>query len=176
MARRGPRPAVRIVRYAPARPTAPPGTRTTGTDGALALSPARTTPGSARPPNPLRLVRPDETAETELLARTEATVRIIVEVLAGTRPPHHLSRVAVPAVRRELERRPPRRGRVTPPRVLSCRVRRPAPGAAEAAAVVVVAGRFHAVALRLEPLRGEWRCTALETTALETTAREGTAP
>jgi hypothetical protein len=52
--------------------------------------------------------------------------------------------------------------------VVSWRVQEPVPGpagtAAEVSAVVRVAGRVHAVALRLEPFRGRWFCTAIETT------------
>ncbi|NVI92398.1 Rv3235 family protein, partial [Actinomadura sp. BRA 177] len=58
-----------------------------------------------------------------------------------------------------------RGGRVVPPKVLSSRVQRPAETVAEAVAVVAVAGHVHALALRLEHMRGRWRCTALETTA-----------
>ncbi|TDD81230.1 Rv3235 family protein [Actinomadura rubrisoli] len=122
----------------------------------------------ARTPSPLRLVRPGETVETELSARAEATVRLVVEVLTGARAAHQLSQLAVPAVCRELGRRRPgpvSPGRVAPPQVVASWLQRPAPGAAEAGAVVIVDGRAHAVALRFEQLRGQWRCTALETTA-----------
>ncbi|WP_242889432.1 Rv3235 family protein [Actinomadura litoris] len=192
--------------------------------------------------------------ETELRARAEATVRIVLDVLAGARPAHQLSQVAVPAVYQELERlypppagrtappgarregraAPPRgaspertnppgtmqpgraaaptgavppgataptpavppgaagprravppgaaspgrtnttgaglprralpAGRVVPARVLSSWLQRPATGVAEVGAVVVVAGRVRALALRLELHRGRWRCTAVETT------------
>ncbi|TDB76302.1 hypothetical protein E1264_38730 [Actinomadura sp. KC216] len=151
---------VRIVRYRPA-----PATR-----GALALQRAA---APAQPPG-LRLVRPDDGVDTEVRAVANATVRLIAEILAGTRPPHQLSLVAVPAVCRALfnhlqsarQTTPARRGgRVVPPKVLSTRVQRPAPTVAETAAVLVVAGRVHALALRLEHTRGRWRCTALETTA-----------
>ncbi|WP_242903283.1 Rv3235 family protein [Actinomadura terrae] len=165
------------------------------TDGALALN---QTPSHARPPRPLRLVQPGETVQTELRARAEATVRIIVDVLSGARPGHQLSQVAVPAVCQELERLYPPRGRavpsrpatpgrgtapqraassgstvppgahqtgrVVPGRVLSSWLQRPAPDVAEVGAVVVVAGRVRALALRLELVRGRWRCTAVETT------------
>ncbi|TYB48292.1 Rv3235 family protein [Actinomadura chibensis] len=149
--------AVRFVRYRPM-----PATR-----GALALRPATPEARPARPPG-LRLVRPADGVEAEVRAVADAAVRVVVEVLAGTRPAHQLSLVAVPAVCRELLHRtaPGRTGRrVAPPRVLSCRTQRPAPAVAETTAVVVVAGRVHALALRLDHTRGRWRCTALETTA-----------
>ncbi|RFS86455.1 hypothetical protein D0T12_07680 [Actinomadura spongiicola] len=106
--------------------------------------------------------------DAEVRAVADAAVRLVVEVLAGTRPPHQLSLVAVPGVCRELSRRGDavRRGRrVVPPKVLSSRLQRPVPAVAEVVAVVVVAGRVHALALRLQHTRGRWRCTALETTA-----------
>ncbi|MFC4049352.1 Rv3235 family protein [Actinomadura syzygii] len=158
MRRRTDKPAaVRFVRYRPM-----PATR-----GALALRPA---PPRTHPPRPpgLRLVRPADGVEAEVRAVADAAVRLIVEVLAGTRPTHQLSLVAVPAVCRELLHRaaPSLAGRrVVPPRVLSCRTQRPARAIAETTAVVVIAGRVHALALRLDHTRGRWRCTALETTA-----------
>lgn len=181
--RRDKRPAVRIVRYG----TVPP----QRTDGALALDPALATArrraaaseqkaeappgGTVRPVRPdrrgrgpLRVVRPAGGMDAEVRAVADTTLRIVVEVLAGTRPPHQLSLVAVPAVCRGLaphRRAVPGGRRIVPPRVLSSRLQRPSPAVAEASAVVVVAGRVHAVALRLQHLRGRWRCTAVETTA-----------
>lgn len=151
--RTSPRAAVRIVRY---RPPA--------TQGALALQPA------ARPVRApaLRVVRPGDGVDAEVRAVAGTAVRLVVEVLAGTRPAHQLSLVAVPAVCRAVSPRGgagAREGRVVPPKVLSSRVQRPSPAVAEAVAVVSLAGRVHALALRLEHARGRWRCTALETTA-----------
>ncbi|XRQ11280.1 Rv3235 family protein [Actinomadura welshii] len=150
---------VRSVRYRAAPPA--PATR-----GSLALRPSA--PPPARPPG-LRLVRPSDGMDAEVRTVAGAAVRLVVEILAGTRPAAQLSLVAVPAVGREMARlrgaaRPS--ARIVPPKVLSTRLQRPAPAAAETTAVVVVAGRVHALALRLEHTRGRWRCTALETTAL----------
>ncbi|WP_147312367.1 Rv3235 family protein [Thermomonospora umbrina] len=97
-----------------------------------------------------------------------STVRLVMEVLAGTRPLRQLARRATPAVCRGLAPfavavRP--RGPIQPPRVLTSWVQEPAAGAAEAGAVIAVNGRVQALALRLEHHRGRWRCTALETTA-----------
>ncbi|MFB4297776.1 Rv3235 family protein [Actinomadura sp. NTSP31] len=119
-------------------------------------------------PGRLRVVRPGDGVDGEVRAVADATLRIVVEVLAGTRPPHQLSLVAAPAVCRGLaphRRAVPGGRRIVPPQVLSSRVQRPSPTIAEASAVVLVAGRAHAVALRLEHRRGRWRCTAVETTA-----------
>ncbi|TDD63898.1 hypothetical protein E1293_42265 [Actinomadura darangshiensis] len=116
----------------------------------------------------MRLVRPGDGVDAEVRAVAEAAVRLVVEVLAGTRPANQLSLVAVPAVCRAMAapRGPAARGRrVVPPKVLSTRSQRPSPSVAETVAVVAVAGRVHALALRLEHRRGRWRCTALETTA-----------
>ncbi|MGW3766548.1 Rv3235 family protein [Actinomadura verrucosospora] len=147
--------AVRFVSYRPSP----------AVHGALALRPAA---GPAPQGPGLRLVRPAAGVDAEVQAVAEAAVRLAVEVLAGTRPPHQLSLVAVPAVCREIAAQlgpGTRRGRIVPPKVLSTRSQRPAPDVAEAVALVVVAGRVHALALRLEHARGRWRCTALETTA-----------
>lgn len=147
--------AVRFVRYRPAP----------AVHGALALRPSA---GPAPRGPGLRLVRPADGEDAEVKAVADAAVRLAVDVLAGTRPPHQLSLVAVPAVCREIAAQlgPRARGaRVVPPKVLSTRSQRPAPDVAEAVALVVVAGRVHALALRLEHARGRWRCTALETTA-----------
>lgn len=114
------------------------------------------------------MVRPGDGVDAEVQAVADTTLRIVVEVLAGTRPPHQLSLVAVPAVCRGLaphRRAVPGGRRIVPPRVLSSRLQRPSRTVAETSAVVVVAGRVHAVALRLQHLRGRWRCTAVETTA-----------
>ncbi|MFI0404977.1 Rv3235 family protein [Actinomadura sp. 3N508] len=150
--------AARFVRYRPA-----PASR-----GALALQPAA---APVQPPG-LRLVRPEDGVDAEVRAVANATVRLVAEILAGARPPHQLSLVAVPAVCRavlhHLQARSipaSRGGRIVPPKVLSTRLQRPAPTVAETVAVVIVAGRVHALALRLEHTRGRWRCTALETTA-----------
>ncbi|TDD21221.1 hypothetical protein E1287_40765 [Actinomadura sp. KC06] len=152
--------AVRFVRYRPV-----PATR-----GALALEPAA---APVRPPG-LRLVRPEDGVEAEVRSVADAAVRLVVDILAGTRPAHQLSLVAVPTVCRELLHHTTARKhsaptlrptRIVPPKVLSNRLQRPAPTVAESVAVVVVAGRVHALALRLEHTRGRWRCTALETTA-----------
>ncbi|TDC67562.1 hypothetical protein E1200_14545 [Actinomadura sp. GC306] len=135
------------------------------TRGALALRPAAPPPA---PPPGLRLVRPADGIDAEVRAVADAAVRLVVEILAGTRPTAQLSLVAVPQVCREMAvlRSTARRGaRIVPPKVLSTRLQRPAAAVAETTAVVFVAGRVHALALRLEHARGRWRCTAVETTA-----------
>ncbi|RSN55567.1 Rv3235 family protein [Actinomadura sp. WAC 06369] len=147
-----------------------------GTDGALALA---RVPGVQAAESPLRVVRPGDDTESELRRIADTAVLMVAETLAGIRPPARLTLIAVPEVCRALDARratpparrvapprvaPPAR-RVVPPRVLATWLQRPAPAAAETGAVIAVAGRVHALALRLEHLRGRWRCTAVETTA-----------
>ncbi|WP_103936854.1 Rv3235 family protein [Thermomonospora echinospora] len=105
---------------------------------------------------------PDEALQVVVAA----TLRLVAEVLAGTRPARQLTRRATPQVCEELAAfAVPPGGPVRPPRVLTSWVQEPAPGTAEAGAVIALAGRVQALALRLEHHRGRWRCTVLETTA-----------
>jgi hypothetical protein len=105
-----------------------------------------------------------------------------VEVLAGERPVTQLVRWTSAGVYAQVQRRsslaartrlqgrdarPGTGGQVAPrttgrPLVRSVHVSAPADGVAEVCAVVLRAGRAHAVALRLEGLAGRWQCTALE--------------
>ncbi|MFB4313298.1 Rv3235 family protein [Actinomadura sp. 21ATH] len=97
----------------------------------------------------------------------EAALRIVIDILAGTRPPRHLSGTADPEVWQGLavhRAGAAARTRIVPPRVLRTWAQAPAPGALEAGAVAVLDGRVHALALRLERRHGRWRCTAIETT------------
>ncbi|OLT33456.1 hypothetical protein BJF79_34715 [Actinomadura sp. CNU-125] len=145
---------VRVNRY----PAAP------GTDGALALG---RVPGAVAAENRLRVVRPGDDADAEVRKLAEAAVRMVAETLAGIRPATRLSVIAVPEVCRALDARRaiPSARRIVPPRVLTTWLQRPGPAAAETGAVIVVAGRVHALALRLEHRRDRWRCTTVETTA-----------
>lgn len=113
----------------------------------------------------LRAVGSPERDE-DLGAVVAATLRLVTEVLAGTRPVRQLARRATPQVCDGLAAfAVPAGGPVRPPRVLTSWLQEPAPGTAEAGAVVALSGRVQALALRLERHRGRWRCTALETTA-----------
>jgi uncharacterized protein DUF6459 len=91
-------------------------------------------------------------------------VWLVVEVLAGVRPMGHLARRCTAEVCRELTRHLPLGARRELPRVLSVRHQELRPGVAEAAAVVMLAGRVQALAVRLERRRGRWHCRALTTT------------
>jgi hypothetical protein len=167
---------VRLIRY----PSGPAVRREEArADGALALAPGHAPPTA--PPRPRRalLAVPDRTArgEPDLAGAAEMITQLVVEVLTGVRPAHQLSRRATPSVCADLGvtalRRPapsgPRAARAgrwpdARPRVVSWRVQEPEPGTAEVSATVLMAGRFHAIALRLEPFRGRWLCCAVETT------------
>ncbi|MGI8328830.1 Rv3235 family protein [Actinomadura scrupuli] len=169
----GPPRALRSVSRPPAlegpRPAVPGADRAARTAGAGPQARLRAVPagGAREEPGPP--------------AVAEAITQLVVEVLVGVRPAHQLSRRATPSVCAELApsaARPPARpgtgtgtgaGRTgrwpaTRPRVVSWRVQEPVSGAAEVSAVVLLAGRCHAVALRLELFRGRWLCAAIETT------------
>lgn len=88
----------------------------------------------------------------------------IVEVRAGLRPPHQLSRWTTHTLLARLRRAhaaSDRRAMISP-RVRSVHVGQPADGIAEASAVVAGRDRSHAIALRLEGWDGRWLCTAAD--------------
>lgn len=142
-------------------------------DGSLALA----FPPPTRVSVPLRLVPPagdlsPATAPTrrDLLPDprpwTARLAQAIVEVLAGARPASQLSRVATLDVLQLLERGSGRLGArpgvpAQRPIVGSVHVSEPRDGVAEACAVVDTGLRKRALALRLEGVNGQWRCTAL---------------
>lgn len=104
----------------------------------------------------------DDHPRDEVRDDAEAALRLVLEVLDGRRPAAHLAghlgRDAVRAVRAAG-----RRGS-GPSRLTSVRVSRPAPAAAEVAAVYRLDGRARAVAARFEPppgADGPWRCVAI---------------
>jgi hypothetical protein len=90
--------------------------------------------------------------------------RLVLDVLTGARPYHHLAGRTTPRMFELLESLAARiPGRATP-QLSRLRVCEPAPGVAEVAAVAAVGHRVQALALRLEHERGRWRCAAIETT------------
>lgn len=105
-------------------------------------------------------VLPDPRPLSRGLAQT------IAEVLAGARPARQLDDLACPDVIRLLCRSA---GRLTiqpgvpapRPIVGSVHVRQPCYGVAEACAVIDLGVRKRAIALRLEAVGRQWRCTAL---------------
>lgn len=121
---------------------------------------------------PLRLVDDAErqaTVDPELpdpRPLSRGLAQTIAEVLAGARPARQLDDLAAPDVIRLLCRSA---GRLTiqpgipapRPIVGSVHVRLPCHGVAEACAVIDLGIRKRAIALRLEAVDQEWRCTAL---------------
>jgi hypothetical protein len=121
-------------------------------------SPARRI--SAGAPRTRRDLLPDPKPSAERLAQA------IVEVLAGARPAGQLTGLATLDVLRLLARGAgyfgvgqgglPRR-----PIVGSVHVSEPCDGVVEACAVINTGSRPRALALRLEGIDGQWRCTAI---------------
>jgi hypothetical protein len=142
-------------------------------DGSLALA----FPPPSRVSVPLRLVPPaggvrdgGPLSQRDLLPDprpwTARLAQAVAEVLAGARPPGQLARVATLEVLELLERGAGRLGgsdgtRAQRPVVGSVHVSEPRDGVAEACAVVDTGRRKRALALRLEGVNGQWRCTAL---------------
>jgi hypothetical protein len=143
-------------------------------DGTLALA----FPPPVRVGVPLRLVPPagrtdpvTTPSRRDLLPDprpwTARLAQAIAEVLAGARSPGQLADVASLDVLRMLERGAGRLsgGSAGPrrrPVVRSVHVSEPCDGVAEGCAVVDTGPRRRALALRLEEVRGRWRCTALQ--------------
>jgi Family of unknown function (DUF6459) len=143
-------------------------------DGSLALA----FPPPTRVSVSLRLVQPaggvsggDPLCRRDLLPDprpwTARLAQAIAEVLAGARPAGQLSHVATLDVLQLLERGAGRLGSrpgapAQRPIVGSVHVSEPRDGVAEACAVVDTGPRMRALALRLEGVNGQWRCTALQ--------------
>jgi hypothetical protein len=134
------------------------------TQGSLAL--AHVLPGGVAALMPTQgrraSTRPAEPADARRWSARLA--QGIAEALAGHRPVQQLVRWTDESVYEMLTHR--LTGRVPPagprPRVRSIRISRPRDGVVEATAVVDTAGRYRALALRLEAGHGHWRCTALD--------------
>lgn len=126
-------------------------------------------------PRPLRIVpplvdEPDDRAPVSDLPAAQpfaqALVQHLLEVLAGVRPLSQLQRDTSIEVYDGLERvltSRPRRGGPRPDgrAVRSVRVQHRPGGIAEVSATVRRGNRYGALALRLEVVRGAWRCTEL---------------
>jgi hypothetical protein len=115
---------------------------------------------SAGSPRTRRDLLPDPQPCTERLAQ------VIVEVLAGDRPADQLTGIATLEVLRFLARRAGQLGgkrgaRRQRPRVASVRLSEPCDGVVEASAVINTGKGMRALALRLEGIDGQWRCTAI---------------
>jgi hypothetical protein len=109
-------------------------------------------------------LRRDRMADQRAL--TGRLAQAIAEVLAGARPASQLCGHATLPVIRMLERNTGRLGaRTGEPRhrpiVGSVHIGEPRDGVIEACAVIDVGRRTRALALRLEAVGGQWRCTAI---------------
>lgn len=181
--RQGPRPAIRL-RRAPRHE--PPfdderDPRAWPCPHQLALDWSKPAPTLAPPPAPVPRRR---TAVTGASAEAKAAVRrfvsTCVEVLNGYRPAAHLRRLSQPreaatvvaqglaGARRVTEARQARTGgraprprRPAPAAVVRLRLCEPREGAVEAAAILLIGDRTHAMALRLERHDTTWQATAL---------------
>lgn len=92
-------------------------------------------------------------------------VRVVFEVVAGTRLPGQLTGWATPEIATRLARRAARmrRGGDRPATsIRSVRVGQPRPGAAEVCVVIGWNERIRAIALRMEAQDNGWRCCAFE--------------
>ncbi|GAB3962392.1 hypothetical protein GCM10029978_017800 [Actinoallomurus acanthiterrae] len=139
------------------RGVAQPRTEARPPGAARPLGQARRT-GVARPPlGVVRDGRPDVRSDARLIAR------LVLEVLAGLRPYHHLAGRTTPELFEHLDGFAARMPTRTVPRLGTVRVCAPAPGVAEVTAIATFGPRVHALALRLEHGRGRWRCAAIET-------------
>jgi hypothetical protein len=155
MRRRTPvRSPVRLIPYGVREPAA------IAVHGSLALA-LDSGPPHGRPPRPvLGVVRdgpPDVRAEARLIAR------LVLEVLAGVRPYHHLAGRTTPLLFERLGSLSSRLPGRAAPRPGTVRICEPGPGVAEVTAVALIGSRVQALALRLEHDR-RWRCAAIETT------------
>jgi Family of unknown function (DUF6459) len=90
----------------------------------------------------------------------------IIELATGRRSPGQLAQHTSAGVHSGLVRDAGRISRLgtqqRPGTVHSVHAAEPAPGVAEVAAVIRVADRFRAIALRLEAREGRWRCVRLQ--------------
>ncbi|MBV9487470.1 MAG: hypothetical protein JO246_15670 [Frankiaceae bacterium] len=106
-------------------------------------------------------------ARLDPMPATRRLAQVIAEVLTGARPAAQLSDVAAPDVIRMLVRSAGRL-RAVPgapvlcPIVCTVHIDEPAPGVAEACALINLGVRYRAIAFRMEAAGDDrWRCTAL---------------
>ena len=123
------------------------------------------TPGERDP-----LFAPQPTSSIDLPRPAQwsrQVLRVLLEVMDGSRDARQLSRYVAPTIRDRVARRGVvarrRGGRARKPNVVvSVHVGTPRDGVAEVAALVVHNGRHRAVALQLTGVDGRWLVTALE--------------
>lgn len=142
---------VRLISYAGRRPV------DTVVFGSLAL---------ALKPAPVPRLRPPLMVAGEQDLRREARLiaQLVMEVLAGHRPHHHLAGRTTSTVFELLHEHAGRIPSPEPPKLRTLKIFQPTPEAAEITVVAAYGPQIQAVALRLHH-RGRWRCAAIETTA-----------
>lgn len=96
-------------------------------------------------------------------AEARVIAQLVLDVLTGVRPYHHLAGRTTPELFERLESLAARLASRSVPRLGTVRVCQPRPDVAEIAAVVTIGSRVQALALRLEHDR-RWRCATIETT------------
>lgn len=144
-----PRPRLRLVSLMSADPEDPSSSNATAEESDIDDFAGR------RPTSTAQL--PDPAMWTARLAQA------IIEVRAGLRPHHQLSRWTSHSVLTELRLGTPAGpGRPARMHVTSVRISKPIDGVIEACAVVVGAARSLAVAIRLEGWDGRWICTSAD--------------
>ena len=122
-------------------------------------------PPPGRVPRPVLGVVRDARPDRRTALRTEARLiaQLVLDVLAGVRPYHHLAGRTTPELFERLESLAARLTSRSVPRLGTVRVCELGPAVAEVAAVATIGSRVQALALRLEHDR-RWRCAAVETT------------
>jgi hypothetical protein len=147
------RPSIRLIPYdgAPAD---------IAIHGSLAVA-LDSSPPPGRLPRPVLGVVGDERPSVRVEARLIS--QLVLDVLIGVRPYHHLAGRTTPQLFERLESLAARLPARAMPRLGTVRVCEPGPGVAEVAAVAAIGPRAQALALRLEFDR-RWRCAAVETT------------
>jgi hypothetical protein len=122
-------------------------------------------PPPGRVPRPVLGVVRDGRPDKRAALRAEARLicRLVLDVLTGARPYHHLAGRTTPTLFERLESLAARLPERFAPRLGTVRVCEPRPDVAEVAAVATIGSRVQALALRLEHDR-RWRCAAIETT------------
>jgi hypothetical protein len=122
-------------------------------------------PPPGRVPRPMLGVVRDGRPDRRTVLRAEARLisQLVLDVLAGVRPYHHLAGRTTPELFERLESLAARLTGRAAPKLGTVRVCEPAPDVAEVAVVATIGPRVQALALRLEHDR-RWRCATIETT------------
>ena len=152
----------------PAVPEPSPSLRSVGAGAAAPAGMASAATADELDPAVARFVQRQPTSADRLPEPRRWAARLaqaIIETLHGHRPVQQLLRWTDDAVYSSIAERlssRPRQRLGVRPMIRTIRVCNPTDGIAEASVVVEVGRRCRALAMRLEGLDGQWRCTALE--------------